>query len=102
MPERSQISCGSVVNLNFEGSWGKMVTKGKVVNVRMAPEAHGNIHVFETSNGIPDCIQASPTLHVMNYMDDLLVFRKPLPMGLHCQPPDVWSKITKGTAVNSH
>ena len=50
-----------------------MATKGKVVNVRTAPEACGNIHGFETSNGIPDCIQAGTTLHVMKYMDDLLV-----------------------------
>ena len=64
-----------------------MVTKGKVVNVRMAPEAHGNICGFETSNGIPGCIQAGTTLHVMNYLDDLLVSGTPLPMGLHCQTP---------------
>ena len=50
-----------------------MFTKGKVVNVRMAPEAHRNILGFETSNGIPSCIQAGTTLHVMNYLDDLLV-----------------------------
>ena len=68
-----------------------MVTKGKVVNVRMAPEACGNICGFETSNGIPDCIQAGTTPHVMNYMGDLLVSRTPLPMGLHCQPPPLMS-----------
>ena len=64
-----------------------MVTKGKVANVGMALEAHGNIHGSETSNGIPCCIQAGTALHVMNYLDDLLVPRTPLPMGLHCQNP---------------
>ena len=64
-----------------------MITKGKVVKPRMAPEAHGNIHGFETSNGVPDCNQADTTLHVMNYLDGLLVSRKPQPMGLHCQTP---------------
>ena len=62
-----------------------MVTKGKVDNVGMALEAHGNIHGSETSNGIPCCIQAGTAPHVVNYFDDLLVPRTPLPMGLHCQ-----------------
>ena len=64
-----------------------MVTKGKVVNVRMAPGAHGNICGFETSNGVLGCIQAGTTPHVMNYLDDLLVSGTHLPMGLHCQTP---------------
>ena len=64
-----------------------MVTKGKVVNVGMALEAHGNICGSETSNGVLCCIQADTTLHVMNYLDDLLVSGTPLPMGLHCQTP---------------
>ena len=79
-----------------------MVTKCKVVSAKMAPEACGNICGSETSNGIPCCIQAGTGPHVMNYLDDLLVPRTPLPMGLHCQTPDVWSKVTKGTAGNSH
>ena len=59
-----------------------MFTKGKVVNAGTAPEAHGKIRGSEASNGIP-C--TAP--HVMNYLDDLLVPRTPLPMGLHCQTP---------------
>ena len=62
-----------------------MVTKGKVVNVRTAPEAHGNIHGFETSNGIPGCIQAGTTPHVMNYLEDLLVH--PYPWDCVARPP---------------
>ena len=64
-----------------------MVTNGKVVNVRMALEACGNIHGFEASDGVPGYIQAGTTPHVMNYLDDLLVTGTPLPMGLHCQTP---------------
>ena len=64
-----------------------MVTKGKVVSAGMASEACGNIHGSETSNGIPCCIQAGTVAHVMNYLDDLLVSRTPLPMGLHCHTP---------------
>ena len=64
-----------------------MVTKGKVANVGMALEAHGNIPGSETTNGIPYCIQADTAPHVMNYLDDLLVPGTPLPMGLHCQTP---------------
>ena len=64
-----------------------MVTKGKVVNAGMAPEACGKIHGSEASNGIPCCIQAGTAPHVANYLDDLLVPRTPLPMGLHCQTP---------------
>ena len=64
-----------------------MVTKGKVVNTGMALEVHGNICGSETSNGIPCCIQAGTAPHVMNYLDNLLVPRTPLPMGLHCQNP---------------
>ena len=64
-----------------------MITKGKVVKLRMAPEACGNIHGFETSNGVPGCNQAGTTLQVMNYLDGLLVSRTPLPMGLCCQAP---------------
>ena len=61
-----------------------MVTKGKVAKVGMA---HVNIYGSETSNGIPCCIQAGTAPYVMNYLDDLLVPRTPLPMGLHCQTP---------------
>ena len=64
-----------------------MVTKDKVANVGMALEACGNICGSETSNGTPCCIQAGTALHVMNYLDDLLVPRTPLPMGLCCQTP---------------
>ena len=64
-----------------------MVTKGKVAKVGTALEAHGNICGSETSNGIPCCIQAGTALHVMNYLDDLLVPKTPLPVGLHCQTP---------------
>ena len=64
-----------------------MITKGKVVKLRTTPEAHGNICGFETSNGMPGCNQADTALHVMNYLDGLLVSRTPLPMGLHCQAP---------------
>ena len=64
-----------------------MVTKGKVVSAGMAPEAHGKICGSETSNGIHCCIQAGTAPHVMNYLDNLLVHRTPLPMGLHCQNP---------------
>ena len=77
----------SVANLKVEGSWGKMVTKGKVVSAGTAPEAHGKICGSETSNGIHCCIQAGTAPHVMNYVDNLLVPRTPLPMGLHCQNP---------------
>ena len=62
-----------------------MNTKGKVVKIRTVHEAHGIIHGFETSNGVPACNWADTTLHVMNYLEDLLVSRIPLPMGLHCQ-----------------
>ena len=64
-----------------------MITKGKVVKLRTAPETHGNICGLETSNGMPGCNQADTTLHVMNYLDGLPVSRTPLPMGLHCQAP---------------
>ena len=64
-----------------------MVTKGKVVKAGMAPEAHGKICGSEMSNGIHCCIQAGTAPHVTNYLDDLLVPRTPLPMGLHCQNP---------------
>ena len=64
-----------------------MVTKDKVVNAGMVPEACGKIPGSEASNGIPCCIQAGTALHVMNYLDDLLVPRLSLPMGLHCQTP---------------
>ena len=81
-----------------------MVTKGKVAKVGMALEACGNIHGSETSNGIPCCIQAGTTPHVMNYLDDLLVPRTPLPMGLHCQTPLMFgvglSKKLLATATN--
>ena len=36
---------------------------------------------------VPCGIQGGTALHVMNYLDDLLVPRNPLPMGLHCQTP---------------
>ena len=64
-----------------------MVTKGKVAKVGMALEACGNFHGSETSTGIPCCIQAGTAQHMMNCLDDLLVPRTPLPMGLHCQIP---------------
>ena len=64
-----------------------MVTKGKVVNVRMAPEAHGNIHGFETSNGFPGCIQAGTTPHVMNYLDEFWSLGHPYPWDSIARPP---------------
>ena len=64
-----------------------MVYKGKVVKVRMGHKDHGKIHGSETNNGVPCCNQAGTTLHVMAYLDDLLVSTTPLPMGLHCQAP---------------
>ena len=64
-----------------------MVTKGKVVKVRMGCKACGKIHGSETSNGMPDCNQADTTLYVMTYLDGSLASRTPLPMGLHCQAP---------------
>ena len=64
-----------------------MITKAKVANIGMVLEAQGNIHGSETSNGVPCCIQAGTAPNVMNYLDDLLVPRTPLPMGLHCQTP---------------
>ena len=64
-----------------------MVTKSKAVEVKMGWKAHGNIHGFETNNGMTTCIQADTTLHVVNYMDYSLVSRRPLPMGLHCWAP---------------
>ena len=62
-----------------------MVYKGKVVKVRMGHKGHGKIRGSETSNGVPGCNQADTTLHVVACLDDLLTFRTPLPMGLHCQ-----------------
>ena len=64
-----------------------MASRGKTANVGMALEVCGNIRGSETSNGIPCCIQAGTAPHVMNYLDDLLVSRTPLPMGLCCQTP---------------
>ena len=64
-----------------------MVTKGKVVKVRMGHKAHGKICGSETSNGMPGCNQADTTVYVMAYLDGSLVSRTPLPMGLHCQAP---------------
>ena len=64
-----------------------MVTKGKVANVGIVLEAHGDIHGFKTSNGIPCCIQAGTALHVMYYLDDLLVPRTPLPWACIARPP---------------
>ena len=64
-----------------------MVHKGKVVKVMMGHKGCGKIHGFEDGNGMPGCNQADPTLHVMAYLDDLLVPMTPLPMGLHCQTP---------------
>ena len=87
LPERSQIFYESIVHSKVEGSWSKMVTKGKVAKVEMALEACGKIHCSKTSNGIPCCMQAGTAPHVMNHLDDLLVSRTPLPMGLHCQTP---------------
>ena len=64
-----------------------MVIKGKAVKVRAGHKARGKIHGSETSNDMPGCNQADTTLYVMAYLDDLLVSRTPLPMGLHCQAP---------------
>ena len=64
-----------------------MVYKGKVVKVRTGCKGCGKICGFEDGNGMPGCNQANPTLHVMAYLDDLLVLMTPLPMGLHCQTP---------------
>ena len=64
-----------------------MVYKGKVVKVRMGCKGCGKIHGSETSNGVPGCNQADTTLHVVAYLDDLLISRTPLPMGLCCQAP---------------
>ena len=64
-----------------------MVHKGKVVKVTMGCKGCGKICGFEDGNGMPGCNQADPTLHVMAYLDDLLVPMTPLPMGLHCQTP---------------
>ena len=62
-----------------------MVHKGKVVKVRMGRKGCEKIHGSETNNGVPCCNWAGTTLHVMAYLDDLLVSTTPLPMGLHCQ-----------------
>ena len=64
-----------------------MVYKGKVVKVRMGHKDHGKICGSETNIGMPCCNQAGTTLHVMAYLDDLLVSRTPLLMGLCCQAP---------------
>ena len=64
-----------------------MVYKGKVVNVRMGRKDCGKICGSEINNGMPFCNQAGTTLHVMAYLDDLLVSMIPLPMGSHCQAP---------------
>ena len=64
-----------------------MVCKGKVVKVRMGCKDCGKIHGFEDGNGMPGCNWVDPTLHVMAYLDDLLVLMTPVPMGLHCQTP---------------
>ena len=61
-----------------------MVTKGKVAKVRLGHKAHGKIHGFKTSNGMPAYNQADTTLYVMAYVDDSLVSRTSLPMGLCC------------------
>ena len=69
----------------------------------MAHEAHGNICCLRTSSGMPGCNQADTTLHVINYLDDLLVSRTPLPMGLHCQAPlRSGAGCTEGIAGSSH
>ena len=64
-----------------------MVYKGKVVKVRTGHKGCGKICGFEDGHGMPGCNQANPTLHVMAYLDDLLVLTTSLPMGLHCQTP---------------
>ena len=53
----------------------------------MGHKGHGKICGSETSNGMPGCNQADTTLHVMAYLDDLLISMTPLPVGLHCQAP---------------
>ena len=65
-----------------------MVTKGKVAKVRLGHKTCGKIHGFKTSNGMFACNQADTTPYVMAYVDDSLVSRTPLPMGLHCWGPD--------------
>ena len=69
-----------------------MAYKGKVVKVRTGCKGCGKICGFEDGNGMPGCNQANPTLHVMAYLDDQLVLKTSLPMGLHCQTPP-WSGI---------
>ena len=64
-----------------------MVHKGRVVKVRMGCKGCGKICGFGDGNGMPGSNRADPTLHVMAYLDDLLVPTTPLPMGLHCQIP---------------
>ena len=64
-----------------------MVYKGKVVKVRTGHKGCGKIHAFEDGNGMPGSNQANPTLHVMAYLDDLLVLTTPLLMDLHCHTP---------------
>ena len=64
-----------------------MVSTGKTGSIEMALQVHENICGSETSDGIPCCIQAGTTLHVVNYLDNLWVCKTPLPMGLHCQNP---------------
>ena len=64
-----------------------MVTKGKVAKVRLGHKPRRKIHGFKTSNGVPASNQADTTLYVMAYVDDSLVSRTPLPMGLYCWAP---------------
>ena len=74
-----------------------MITKGRVVKVRTGCKACGKIHGSETNNGMSGCNQEDTTLYVMTYLDDSLVSRTPLPMGLHCQAPlRLEAEIPKG------
>ena len=64
-----------------------MVTKGKVTKVRLGHKACGKICGSKTSNGVPASNQADNTPYVMPYVDDSLVSRTSIPMGLHCWAP---------------
>ena len=64
-----------------------MVHKGKVVKVMTGHKGHGKIHGSEDGNGVLGCNWTDPTLHVVAYLDDLLVPTTPLSMGLCCQTP---------------
>ena len=57
----------------------------------------GKIHGFEDGNGVPGCNWADPTLHVLAYLDDLLVPKTPLPMGFALSDTSqVWNRGNEG------